>query len=131
MTNDATLKLPPPLHIGAQIELSDAVLKDYAERIVRGAREMRAEVNEMERRKAELKWLREIFRARLHEILPAAKEWNMRMASNGTNVVVSGPRGEGCDCGDGLKLLGGGGSMPAALKLAIQTALMKKMAGDE
>ncbi len=121
MTDDTKLELAPRLHIGARIDLTDPVLKDYGARISTLAGDMRAQVNMLEHLKREVEGMKEIFWARLHELLPATKEWNMRMDSDGTNVVVAGPNGDdGCGCG-----ILGGGAMPESLKKAIAKAFGK------
>lgn len=133
MMDNAKLELPPPLHIGAQIDLTDPVLKDYGERLTRRAREMRAVVDALELGKQEMEALREIFWARLHEILPATEDWNMKLAPNGTHVVVAQRISDGADCDcDGCKGLkaSGSGPMPEALKKAI-AKVFGKQSSDE
>lgn len=91
MSKDAKLILEAPLHVGCAFDLTDPVLKDYGHRILEKNNALNGQRRIIEAMEADIEGVKEIFWARVLEVLPATQGWDMRLSGNCTQVIVAGP----------------------------------------
>ena len=118
MSEDAKLILEAPLHVGVEFELVDPVLKSFGQRILEKNNAINVERRILELMEADIMGVKQIFWARVAEVLPATRRWDMQLSANCTHVIVAGPPRQ-IQHGDF-------GGLPLEIQKAISNALNKK-----